>query len=157
VCFFEDKADNSMIDFRLKSANEKIGGQNIGLCPGAYAGKGSIHNSLYLTETAFRVLEPSVRSHSLAYGRPYSHWGITTITRSEWRKILLDWDKLKAGIAAATTPEQVGAFFSSEKLKSEFQEEFEANKIGLLRMIDELNFWFRDELSSHDKISILGI
>lgn len=146
-----------MIDFRLKSRNEKIGGQNIGLCPGGYPGKGSIQNSLYVTESAFRFLEPSVRSHSPAFGRAYSHWGITTITRAEWRKILLDWDTLKAGIAAANTPEQVGDFFSSEKLKSEFREEFEANKIGLLRMIDELNSWFRDELSSNDKISILGI
>jgi hypothetical protein len=147
-----------MIDFSVKAANRRVGGLNIGLCPGTYTGKQSIQNSLYLTETAFSFLEPSIRNHSPAYARPYGHWGVTKIPRAEWGNILLDWDTLRTDIEAANTAQEVGNFCSmSDELENEFKKGFEANKTGLLHMIDELNAWLRAKLSNHDQISILGV
>jgi hypothetical protein len=147
-----------MIDFSLKAANQRVGGLNIGLCPGTYIGKESFQNSLYLTETAFNFLEPSIRKHSPGYARAYSHWGVTKIPRAEWGNILLDWDTLRTGIETANTAQEVGNFCSmSNELENEFKNGFETNKTGLLHMIDELNAWLRTKLSSHDQISILGV
>ena len=128
------------------------------LCPGTYAGTSSLQTSLYVEETAFSFLEPSIRKRSVAYARSYSHWGIMEIHREEWIDILQDWRQLGSNVTSTKTIQEFRSLCSvSERLAIEFNEAFEINKTNLLKMIDQLIDWCRSELRSHDQICVIGI
>ena len=146
-----------MIDFRLRTADRRIGGLNMGLCPGKVRGN-ETHDSIYITELAFSFLEPTIRRHSVGYARSYSHWGITEISRPEWCSIIQDWEILKTNIGAAGTVHEFARVCSMSKgLEDEFEEAFEVNKSGLLDMVNELMNWLRLMLIAHDQVSVVGI
>jgi hypothetical protein len=130
----------------------------MGLCPGVYAGKESRQSTLYVAESAFGFLEPSIGKHSPDYTRGYSHWGVTEILRPEWQDIIQDWERLRSNVAAARTVQDVGSFCVMPKeLENEFKETFEVNKTGLLNLIDQLIDWLRTKLSTHGQVSVIGI
>lgn len=144
-----------MIDFRLKTAGQKVGGLNVGLCPGQYEGKRSHQQTLYLTENTFSFVESTIRNYSPKYAKPYSHWGITEISRKEWENIIQGWSQLKRNIAMAKNAQDMG--INSKDLEKEFSDDFEKNKAALLNMIEELSNWLLLMLKAHEEISILGI
>ena len=147
-----------MIDFDLKTVDQKIGGLNMGLCPGAFTGKESLQSTVYVAESAFSFLEPSIRKHSPAFARAYSHWGVTEILRPEWQNIIQDWERVRGNLAAAKTAQDLGSFcVIPRELENEFEERFEAGKTGLLNLLDQLIDWLRVTLSTHDQVSVLGI
>ena len=147
-----------MIDFSLRTEDQRVGALNMGLCPGVYAGKESRPSTLYVAESAFGFLEPSIRRHSPEYARGYSHWGVTEILRAEWQNIIQDWERLRSNIAAARTVQDVGRFCVMPKeLEDEFKETFEVNKTGFLNLIDQLIDWLRTKLSTHGQVSVIGI
>ena len=144
-----------MIDFSLGTAEQKARGLNIGLSPGVYAGKSSHQGALYVSESAFIFLESSIKRHSIKYAKPYSHWGITEISRQEWNYIISDWQQLKEDVAAATNAHELGV--DLKELGREFNNGFEENKYALLTMIDQLIDWLHSTLRTHEQVSILGI
>ncbi len=130
----------------------------MGLCPGAYGGTESVQTTIYIAETAFLFLEPSIRKYSAGYARNYSHWGVTEILRSDWENIIQDWKRLRSSVAMARTVHDVGSFCAiSKEIENEFKDAFEVNKNGLLNMIDQLTDWFRAKLTTHAEISVIGI
>jgi hypothetical protein len=146
-----------MIDFTVRTADQQVGGLNMGLCPAECTGK-ERQEAIYIAECAFSFLEPSIRKSSPDYTRSYSHWGHTTISRAEWHVIIEDWARLRSNFSGATTIAEVAGFCSmSEKLKDEFNKAFEVNKIGVLSLIDQIVDWLHPKLIAYDHISVLGI
>ncbi|HLJ86503.1 MAG TPA: hypothetical protein VKZ53_06750 [Candidatus Angelobacter sp.] len=147
-----------MIAFNLKTGAQKHGGLNIGLCPGIYEGKQSREKCIYVSEAAFGFLEPDMRKHSSKFARPYSHWGITEISRDEWQAILRNWNLLRQEFAMANTIEEICHIHPvGLDRKDEFGNDFDRNKFALLKMIDELSDWVSVRLVENDQITVLGI
>lgn len=144
-----------MIDFSLGTAGQKARGLNIALSPGKYADKSSQQHALYVSENAFIFLESSIKRHSPKYAKPYSHWGITEISRQEWNYIISDWQQLKKDVAAATNAHELG--IDLKELGREFDNGFDENKSALLAMIDQVIHWLHLTLRTYEQVSILGI
>jgi hypothetical protein len=147
-----------MIDFSLKFSKQAAGALNMGLRPGSGAEKEPSGNALYIAEAAFNILEPSIRKHSTKYARSFSHWGVTEISRAEWKSIIDDWEKLKRSLLIANSLEEVSGIGAlTGEGTNIFEDDFVAMRAGLINMIDELAVWLHAELRTYDRISVLGI
>jgi hypothetical protein len=145
-----------MIDFVLKK--RRMGGLHIGLCAGKDARVGSQSDCVHLSEEAFSFLEPAIKRHSSQYARPYSHWGVTSVNREEWEKIIEDWYQLKERLTFSQTLMDLAAVAPlSPMLGKRFDADFFAHRTGLIRMIEETASWVREQLRNQDVISVLGV
>jgi hypothetical protein len=129
----------------------------MGLCPGPYDGTRSIEESINVAESAFYFLEPAISSNCANY-TGYAHYGVTTILREDWYRILDDWESLRARLEASRGLEVLlHLHFLHRDAKKDFLSNVERNRIRLVRMIGELSDWLRIRLDTHAAVSILGI
>ena len=147
-----------MLDFQIKRWNERSGGLNVGLCPGRYSGQRSRDEAIFIAESSFSCIEPTIKECSLLFSRKYSHWGVTEILQDEWSEIIPRLETLREDAARSSIPgELLGALPPSEILESEFRLHFEINRKGLLGLLDELIAWLQSALRKDKSVSILGL
>ncbi len=128
------------------------------LLPGRYTGAESFYHTIRVHEDVFWFLEPALKRHSAQYSRPYSHWGVTAISREEWGKILDEWEDLARLLETAVIPLELNVLRDVPKYaRREFIRSLARNGRKLSRLIGRLAIWIRAELKTHEEVSILGI
>jgi hypothetical protein len=145
------------MDFRLKKRIAGRQGLNIGLCPGLYQRSQPWESRVYIAEDPFWFLEPGIKKHCARYAG-FAHWGVTAVSRDEWRMILVEWEQLREELDAAALTTDIEVLRDVMKeTRGLFVRDFSRNKAKLSKMIGELIGWMRAELIDHDHVSILGI
>jgi hypothetical protein len=146
------------MDFRLKKLKRGHGGLNMDLCPGRYHGHPMPEDAIQIAEDSFWFLESGIKSHSAQYARPYAHYGVTDIPRTEWFAILGEWKELQRLLLTAKTPLDLPVLRKGPRYaRKAFIRDFRRNCAGLAKMIGMLEEWFRAKLESNDQIFIGGI
>jgi hypothetical protein len=147
-----------MLDFQIKTWDERMGGLNMGLCPGKYIGRQSRNEAIFIPEGAFGCIEPTIKECSAHFSRKYSHWGITEIPRDEWTEVIQMLGVLQAEAARASSPEELlKALPLPETMELEFKLHFEVNRNGLCNLLDQLLAWLQKTLREDNSISVLGL
>ena len=82
------------MDFSLKTSSELTGSMVMELLPGPYDGRVNNDEAIFIGDEAFEFLEPSIRQFCPAFGE-YAHWGVTEVTRDQWKDILHDWEYVR--------------------------------------------------------------
>ncbi|HEY5330965.1 MAG TPA: hypothetical protein VIJ79_13850 [Acidobacteriaceae bacterium] len=154
---FTQSAENQMIDFRIKSADEKVGGLNLGFCAGRYLGKDSRRKGVYVTEDAFAFLEPSIAVRWPTYCN-FGHWGVTAINRESWQLIIEDWQNLGRIAEDAKAPEAIcRAVTIPMEVAHEVRANFQDCRQGVASMMRTLIPLLREMLESEDEVCVMGI
>ena len=128
------------------------------LLPGRYTGAESFDQTIRIHENVFWFLEPAIKRHSPQYARPYTHWGVTAISRSEWEHILSEWETLVVTLDAVVLPvnlkilQEVPRYTRKEFIRSPLR-----NQRKLAALIARLIGWVRATLETYHEVSILGI
>ena len=147
-----------MLDFQIRKWDERSSGLNMGLCPGKYIGRQSRNEAIFIVESSFGCIEPTIKECSALFSNKYSHWGVTEILKDEWSEIISRLGLLKAEAVRASSPEALlKALPSSAILESEFKLQFEINRNGLRSLLDQLLPWLQKALLEHNSVSILGL
>ncbi len=114
-------------------------------------------DALFIPEDAFGFVELCVRTAWPAYAN-HGHWGSTTIPSSAWREIVASMRALQASLAqAASVDEIVGIGFLFARLRDEFGADFDANRVGLSRLIDALCEWLEIWIARTVDVAIHGV
>ena len=90
----------------------------------------------------------TIRKHSAAFSRSYSHWGITEIPRPEWLSILSDLERFQS---------EISHVLGNAGQISPISKSFCDNNPAAVAMICDLKRWIEATLASHDTISVLGV
>jgi hypothetical protein len=145
-----------MIDLELRRTRPQHKGLNVELSPGRPPTSPSA--SAWVSEDAFGFLEPSVKRLCSNY-REMSHWGVTEVRREEWLVIAEDWRRLALALDRADSPLDYAddVWLFSDEAKLEFSENFSALKIGLSKLIGDLDNWIYRTVTEHECIFIKGI
>jgi hypothetical protein len=114
-------------------------------------------DSLVIPEDAFGFVEPCVSASWPSYAS-HGHWGRTTIPPAAWRKIVDSMRALRDSLASSRQLSDVsGIGFLFDHLRSEFSSDFEANKAGLIRLIDTMCEWIEIWIARCVDITIVGV
>jgi hypothetical protein len=127
------------------------------LFPGRYRVGDSVSIAIKIREEAWWFLEPAVNECCPEYGY-LAHYGVTAIKGDGWRRVLAEWDELKARLSSATFTTDLPILrLVPKEERREFIKDLKRNSLRLIRLIEQLSSWVCAELGTHDEISILGI
>jgi hypothetical protein len=104
----------------------------------------------------FCYFEPVFDRHQLEF----DHYAFSVIRASTWQKILADLDTVAETARDATSVaemQRVGVGFHRPGIVREFQEDFRSNAVALRNVAQELVSWVRDQLRTHENVSVLGM
>lgn len=124
------------------------------LLPGEYSGKHWNDGSVFLAEEVFGLVEPIIARHEPRF----DHLSFVGIPRPTWERIITDLEQLAERAEAASVvsdlPGEVGLVLTTTR---EFARSFRTNSDALARLARELIGWLRENLKTHDCVSVLGI
>lgn len=146
----------TILDLQLiRSTSQLSGTCYIELLPGPYAGACWNNSSVFLTEQSFGPFEPIILRHHVGY----DHYAFTELRRPTWDLILADAGRLASALRATRTasaiPGDLGFYFSTDR--AEFESDLRANSTALANLIDDVDRWVRDALSTHESVTVLGL
>lgn len=125
------------------------------LLPGEYSGKCWNDGSVFLAEDVFALLEPVIARHEPRF----DHYSFVGIAAHTWERIITDLEQLADRAEAASNVGDIlgedGPFFTT--IRTEFARSIRTNADALARLARELIGWLRENLKSHDCVSVLGI
>ncbi len=125
------------------------------LLPGEYNGKCWNDGSVFLAENIFGLMEPIIAPHEPRF----DHYSFVGIPRATWELIITDLERLAERAESASTISDLrgegGFVFTTTK--SEFARSFRTNADALARLVREVGAWVRENLQTHDCVSILGM
>jgi hypothetical protein len=112
--------------------------------------------AVFLQDEVFHYLEPTIRRHV-----PNLDWyGPTEIGSEVWKLIIADLQELEELLGHAKNIQDVEGrirFVRPDTGKTEFAQDFEANKRALQCVICELVKWLQSKLDYHATVWVLGI
>ena len=127
----------------------------IEIVPGKYQKKHWQEGSLFVDEEVFGFIEPIFER----FISGYDHYSMNDASKSEWIKIIDQIEQLNELLKSSSEFEaidgQVG--FLSDGTRDRFQTNFEESKKLLVEMNQELIYWVRDVLNTHEHIAVLGL
>ena len=114
-------------------------------------------DSLFIPEDAFGFVESCVTTAWPPYAN-HGHWGRTTIAPAAWRDISNAKKALRQSLIGAKDLSEVdGIGFLFSHLRAEFSGDFEANRVGLARMIDAICEWLEIWIARSVPVTIVGV
>lgn len=147
-----------MIDYTINTKEQSRSGLRIQLQPGLHSKTAETVAAISVSEEAFGFLEPAVAMGSTSFARPFSHWGVTAVHRSEWLVIIEHWARLKVILDNAPSAEAIDNLrFITKQAKNDFLRNINKDCAKLSALITNLTIWLEDTLRNNEEISILGI
>jgi hypothetical protein len=123
--------------------------------PGEYKEKCWNDESVFLIEETFALIEPIISRHE----REFDHYSFVGIRRPIWEGIIQDLKGLAIQVEGASSIDdirgKVDFFFTTSE--EEFAKEFKSNANAFAKVIRELVAWLREQLETHECVSILGL
>jgi hypothetical protein len=114
-------------------------------------------DSLFIPEDAFGFIEPCVTAAWPSYAN-HGHWGRTTISPSACSEIVGAMKALRQSLTSASQLSEVdGLGFLFSHLREEFSGDFDANRTGLMRMIDAICDWLEIWIARSISVTIVGV
>lgn len=139
----------------LRSRDELEGTAYIELLPGRYQGRSWNDGSLFFEEEVFGYLEPIIQRHEPGF----DHYSFTGISAEKWTGIIADLERLsdELGKAQAFSELIIRPGFLFGGTEAHFTFHFHDKKRELRELIQELVAWLKEQLKSHEWISVLGM
>jgi hypothetical protein len=123
--------------------------------PGEYKRECWNDGSVFLDEETFGFIEPVIARHEPRF----DHWSFVGIRRPVWEGIIADLARLAIRVDGATSVsdirDAVGFFFTTSE--REFAANLKPNAEALAKLIRELVVWLRQQLKTHESVSVLGM
>jgi hypothetical protein len=139
----------------IKDKNALEGTVYFEILPGPYKNKCWNEGSLFLDEEAFGFVEPVFER----FVENYDHYSFMQIDAKTGKQILGGLNELRTAIETSQAVEElegiIGFFYRDTA--TNFQSNFETNRNGLVKMVEELSEWFEDMFQTHQTISLLGL
>jgi hypothetical protein len=139
----------------LHDPDHLVGNHYMEVLPGRYGGQCWNAGSAYVDEEVFGYLEGVIGVHEPAF----DHFAFTEIPRATWEAILADLTALAAELEAATRVDDLRGrvYYLFTNSEARFADQFPASARGLSALTRELVAWCRDQLRTHDHLTVLGM
>ncbi|HEY8561888.1 MAG TPA: hypothetical protein VIL74_16060 [Pyrinomonadaceae bacterium] len=139
---------------RLLREGEFTGTLYFEFAPGGFSGNHWREDSVYLSDEVFELIEPVFVKTIPGFGR----YSPNEISRSDWELIINEFQALKETLVRASALSELREkMWFYGKYETLFFDRFDESRFAVLKLITDLNAWLRVQLTTHEKVSVLGI